>query len=255
MRWGRLQEKDGVVSFARIEGERAFVLDAPPWAGGADTGRVLHLAAARLLCPVTPSKIVAVGLNHRTHARELGRPIPAVPVLFLKPPSALLGPGGTIRLPSASQQVEHEAELGVVIGRRARNVPVGEALSCVLGYTCLGDISARDLQRQDVQCTRAKGFDTFCPVGPTIAAGLDPEALNVRCRVNGHLRQDGHTSDHVFSVAALLAFASEVMTLEPGDVLAAGTPAGVGPLVAGDRLEIEVTGVGVLCLDVAAEPG
>ena len=236
-----------------IDGDEGFrVLDRAPWLGGAPRGPLRKLNPAALGCPVSPTKIIGVGRNDPGHARELGHASPLEPILFLKPPSALVGPGDEIVLPRESCQVEHEAELGVVIGRRARNVPVAAALEYVLGYTCVGDITARDLQRRDVQCTRGKGFDTFCPVGPSIVAGLDPDALDIRCRVNGELRQRGFTSDYAFSVATIVSFASTVMTLEPGDLIATGTPAGVGPLAAGDRLELEVSGVGVLAVSVAS---
>jgi 2-keto-4-pentenoate hydratase/2-oxohepta-3-ene-1,7-dioic acid hydratase in catechol pathway len=229
--------------YARLEGAAALVHDRAPWLGGGPTGEALAFVEQDLICPVQPSKIVCVGRNYAAHARELGNEVPGEPILFLKPPSALLGPGGTIVLPPDSQRVEHEAELGVVIGRRCKGVRPEEALDHVYGYTCLGDITARDLQRKDVQFTRGKGFDTFCPVGPWIETALDPARLRVRASVNGQARQDGPTSSMLWGVPALIAFISRVMTLEPGDLIATGTPEGVGPLLHGDALSIEVVGV------------
>jgi 2-keto-4-pentenoate hydratase/2-oxohepta-3-ene-1,7-dioic acid hydratase in catechol pathway len=252
VRYARLATADGSLSFASIDGARARLLDRAPWDGGAPTGREVALADARLVCPVVPSKIIGIGRNYGAHAKELGNDVPPEPLMFLKPPSSLLDPGGAIVLPPESQRVEHEAELGVVIGRRARFVAEADALAHVFGYTCVGDITARDLQRKDGQWTRAKGFDTFCPVGPAIETDLDPAALEVVCRVNGATRQSGHTRDMIFPVATLVAYASRVMTLEPGDLVATGTPEGVGPLASGDRLEIEIPGIGVLALAVSS---
>ena len=245
--------------YARLEGASAVVYDRAPWLGGAPTGETAALREEDLVCPVEPTKIVCVRRNYAAHARELGNEVPAEPILFLKPPSALLGPRGAIVLPPDSQRVEHEAELGVVIGRRCKGVRPEEALDHVLGYTCLGDITARDLQRKDVQFTRGKGFDTFCPVGPWIETGLDPARLRVRAEVNGQARQDGPTSSMIWGVPALLAFISRVMTLEPGDLIATGTPEGVGPLLPGDVLSISVAGdeegapgIGALVVSVEA---
>jgi 2-keto-4-pentenoate hydratase/2-oxohepta-3-ene-1,7-dioic acid hydratase in catechol pathway len=204
--------------------------------------------------PVVPSKIVCVGRNYQAHAKELGNEVPAEPLLFFKPPSSLLDPGGTIELPppSISPRIEHEAELAVVIGRRTRRVSAEEAAAAIFGATIAGDITARDLQKKDGQWTRAKGMDTFCPTGPVVVTGLDPQALSIACRVNGELRQSGSTADMIFSVARVIAYASQVMTLEPGDLLVTGTPPGVGPLRDGDALEIEVPGIGTLRARVAA---
>ena len=211
------------------------------------------LARAILLPPVKPSKVVCVGRNYREHAAELGNPMPTEPLLFLKAPSALVGDGDAIELPSLSERVEHEGELAVVIGRRARRIPDDEdPLAYVLGYTCLNDVTARDLQRRDVQFTRGKSFDTFCPVGPFVVTGLDPSDLRVETRVNGETRQSGRTSQMAFPVPFLLRYISAVMTLEPGDLIATGTPAGVGPLRPGDTVEVEVEGVGLLRNPVTA---
>ncbi|HEY9282158.1 MAG TPA: fumarylacetoacetate hydrolase family protein [Pyrinomonadaceae bacterium] len=205
------------------------------------------LAEARLLAPVQPSKIVCVGRNYREHAAELGNPMPAEPLLFLKAPSSLVGHDALIELPSVSQRVEHEGELAVVIGRECRRVTDAEnPLDYVLGYTCLNDVTARDLQKKDVQFTRAKSFDTFCPVGPFVETELDPLDLQVETRVNGEVRQRGRTSVMAFPVPYLIRYVSHVMTLLPGDVISTGTPAGVGPLADGDVCEVEVEGIGVL---------
>ena len=203
-----------------------------------------------------PGKIVCVGRNYREHAAELGNVVPQQPLLFLKPSTAVIGDGDTIVLPPESTRVEHEAEIAVVIGRRVRRVSEAQALAAVAGITCLNDVTARDLQRSEEQWTRAKGFDTFCPVGPRVAP-LDPARLSeleVRCRVNGVERQRGSARDMVFGIAALVAFVSQAMTLEPGDLIATGTPAGVGPLVAGDVVEVEIPNVGVLRNPVSTEP-
>lgn len=218
----------------------------PPWAGGEETDRLVPIRSGSLLAPVVPTKIVCVGRNYRAHAAELGHDVPDKPLLFLKPPSALVGPDATVELPPDSERVEHEAELGVVVGARLRRASPEQARDATYGLTCVDDVTARDLQKQDVQFTRAKGFDTFCPCGPWITTGLAPDDLAIRLRVDGELRQDGRTSDMVFPVDALLSYVSSVMTLEPGDLLCTGTPAGVGPLTAGDRVEVEVEGVGVL---------
>ncbi len=232
--------------FARLDGPRAHGLDAAPWLGGRETVETWTWGEADLRCPVRPSKIVCIGRNYAAHARELGHDVPSEPLLFLKAPSSLAGPGDTVRLPPESSRVEHEAELAVVIGSRAKNVSPGGALAHVLGYSCACDVTARDLQRKDVQFTRSKSFDTFCPVGPWIETELDPAALEVKCRVDGHTRQDGSTRHMIFDVPTLVSFASHMMTLEPGDVILTGTPEGVGPLVAGASLEVEIGGIGVL---------
>lgn len=237
-------------AFVEVEGDVGHVLDAAPWLEGKRTGASLALADRKRLAPVDPRKILCVGRNYAAHAKELGNEVPAEPLLFLKPSSALIGHGGAIVLPPQSVRVEHEAELGVVIGRTARHVAADDALTYVFGYTGVGDITARDLQKSDGQWSRAKGFDTFCPVGPDVVTGLDPSNLAVRCRVDGELRQDGTTSQMMFSVPTLIAYASRMMTLEPGDLLVTGTPAGVGPLTRGQKLEIEIEGVGVLACDV-----
>ncbi len=204
---------------------------------------------------MNPSKIVCVGRNYAAHARELGNPVPERPLLFLKPASAVIGDGEAIVLPRASSRVEHEAEIGVVVGRRLRRAHADEAHAAVRGIVCANDVTARDLQQTDGQWTRAKGFDTFCPVGPEhlVAPSDDLAALEVVGRVNGVERQRGHARDMVFGIPALLAYISTVMTLEPGDLVLTGTPDGVGPLVPGDVVEVEIPGVGVLRNPVVSE--
>jgi 2-keto-4-pentenoate hydratase/2-oxohepta-3-ene-1,7-dioic acid hydratase in catechol pathway len=206
----------------------------------------LPLSEVKLLAPVRPSKVVCVGRNYREHAAELGNKMPDEPLLLLKAPSAVIGPDDGIEIPSASQQVEHEGELGVVIGFTGRNIRETEALSYVFGYTCVNDVTARDLQRKDVQFTRGKSFDTFCPVGPLIVTDLDPANITVTTRVNGEVKQNGNTRDMAFDVAFLIRYISAIMTLYPGDLIATGTPAGVSRMNHGDVVEVEVSGVGIL---------
>lgn len=212
------------------------------------------LASVQLLPPVVPGKIICVGRNYAAHAAEHAAEIPALPLLFSKPPSAVIGPGEPIVLPPQSQRVEHEAELGVVIGQRARWISPEEASGYILGYTAANDVTARDLQESDGQWTRAKGFDTFCPLGPWIDTHLDPSDLLVTCHVNGQLRQMASTRDMVFPVPQLLAYISSIMTLEPGDLLLTGTPSGVGLLSAGDEVQVEIGGLGLLTNPVRNDP-
>jgi len=215
----------------------------------------LPLAAAQLLAPVTPSKIVCVGRNYRDHAKELGNEIPVEPLIFFKPPSSLLAPGGTVHLPRQSERVDFEGELALVIAQRTTKFsPASDWRSVVRGFTLADDVSARDLQKKDVQWTRAKGFDTFCPVGPVVSDEIDPVAgVTLETRLNGELRQVGDTRDFIFPIPQLLSFITAAMTLEPGDLVLTGTPAGVGPLKAGDQIEISVSGLGLLHHTVAAD--
>lgn len=213
---------------------------------GQATSESIALADVALLAPVAPSKIVAVGRNYAEHAKELGNEAPSEPIIFLKPPSTVLPPNGTVVRPPQSQRVDFEGELAIIIGRTARNIAAADWRSVVLGFTCANDVTARDLQKKDVQFTRGKSFDTFCPLGPCIETELDPANLSLRTRVNGEIRQDGNTRDMVFDCGTIIAFITSVMTLHPGDVILTGTPAGVGPLVAGDRVEVEIEGIGVL---------
>jgi 2-keto-4-pentenoate hydratase/2-oxohepta-3-ene-1,7-dioic acid hydratase in catechol pathway len=210
------------------------------------------LTSVRVLAPVLPSKIVAVGLNYRDHAAEQGKPLPAEPLIFLKPSTAVIGPGDAIRLPPGAGRVDHEAEAGVVIRRRAFRVPAARAHEYVLGVTCVNDVTARDIQRRENQYTRPKGFDTFAPVGPAVAVGLDLTDLEVEGLVNGTVRQRSSTRQLIFPVADLVAFISAVMTLLPGDIISTGTPAGIGPLTAGDVVTVRVSGVGDLVNPVVA---
>ena len=246
MRLCRL-EIAGTPRWGVVEGDLVTPLAAPPWEGLRRLAGAVPLATSRLLPPCEPSKIVAVGLNYRAHAAEMGKELPEEPLLFLKAPSSLLAPGGTVRLPAQSSRVEHEGELALVIGRTATRVTAGEALGHVLGYTCLDDVSARDIQRREKVYARAKGFDTFCPVGPWLETEIaDPQALDLELRVNGAVRQRGTTADMIFPVAEVIAFVSHIMTLVPGDLVTTGTPPGVGPLAAGDAVEVEIGGIGVL---------
>jgi 2-keto-4-pentenoate hydratase/2-oxohepta-3-ene-1,7-dioic acid hydratase in catechol pathway len=218
-----------------------------PFIAWEPTETVVSWESARLLAPVIPTKIVAVGRNYAEHAAELGNDVPEEPVLFLKPPTSVIGPLQAIVLPDQSDNVHHEAELAIVIGAVTRNVRIEDVGPHILGYTAANDVTARDLQRKDGQWTRAKGFDTFCPLGPAIDTELDPqEGLGILCRVNDEIRQSGSTVDMVFGVGEIVSYISSVMTLLPGDVVLTGTPEGVGPIEAGDKVEVEVEGVGVL---------
>ena len=241
---------DGSVRYGVVEGGELLALPGHPFLAPGEqvrtTGEVHDLDAVRLLAPVLPGKIIGIGKNYADHAREMGGEPPAEPLMFLKPTTTVIGPDDPIVLPPESTEVHYEAELAVVIGRLCRRVPADQALSVVLGYTCANDVTARDLQRADSQWTRAKGFDTFCPLGPWIETDLDPAAVTVECERNGATVQSGSTRDLVHSVPALVEAASRVMTLLPGDVILTGTPAGVGPLVSGDEVAVTVSGVGTL---------
>lgn len=212
----------------------------------AGTGAEVPLAEARLLAPVVPGKIVAVGRNYADHAKELGNEVPAEPIIFLKAPSSLLDPNGEIEIPPMSEHVDFEGELAIVVGRKARRVRAADWRSYILGFTCANDVTARDLQKRDVQFTRGKSFDTFCPLGPAIVTTLDPADLAVTTRLNGEVRQSARTSEMISSPAQLFEFITAIMTLEPGDVILTGTPAGVAPMSPGDKVEVEIEGIGVL---------
>jgi len=240
------------------EPDRLRILYSDPFEtlpGGWEFGRDVDRAAAAFLNPVRPSKIVAIGRNYAEHAKELGNAVPEEPLFFLKAPSAMIGPNAPIVLPPESQRVEHEGEIAVVLRHRLTRASAAEARDAVLGVTCANDVTARDLQKKDGRFARAKGFDTFCPIGPAIRVGADLEDLEVVARVNGAERQRGHTRMMAFPIVDLLAYVSRMMTLEPGDVMLTGTPAGVGPLADGDRVEVEVSGVGVLANPVEAWRG
>jgi 2-keto-4-pentenoate hydratase/2-oxohepta-3-ene-1,7-dioic acid hydratase in catechol pathway len=238
------------------------ILLTPPDETGGDmedlaTRRMSHvpLSEASLLHPVRPSKIVCVGRNYREHASELGNEVPTEPLLFLKPPSSLLAPGGQIRRPKLSQRTDYEGELGVVIAKSCHRLTgADDVRPYILGYTCVNDFTARDLQNKDGQWTRAKGFDTFCPVGPVVADEVDPWAgVGVQTQVNGQIRQDGNTRDFIFSLDLIIRYISQVMTLLPGDLIATGTPKGVAPVAAGDVIEVSVEGIGTLRNSVVDE--
>lgn len=228
----------------------AQLLTAAPWAGGRPSGPELD-RDARLLCPVLPSKIIGIGRNYRKHAAELKNEVPEEPLMFFKPPSSLLDPGGTVQLPPESERVDYEGELVVVIGKRCRRVDAAQARAAIFGYSIGCDVTARDLQQKDKQWTRAKGFDTFCPLGPFVVPLTDPGGLSLQLTVNGQLRQDGSTADMIFDVPTLVAYASQSMTLEPGDLIYTGTPEGVGPLKPGDDVRVRIENLGELAFHVA----
>lgn len=233
--------------YGLMEGDTVVEISGPPWGQWTRGSRSSRLADVRLVAPVEPTKIVCIGRNYAAHAAEMGNEVPKEPLMFLKPPSSIVGPEEPIVLTKYSQKVEHEGELALVVGRRCAHLAdTDDALSFVAGYTCLNDVTARDLQKSDVQFTRAKGFDTFCAVGPHIETALDPSNVLVQTHVNGTQRQSGLTSLMAYPPVFLVRWISRMMTLMPGDVIATGTPAGVGPLVAGDTVEVSVAGVGVL---------
>lgn len=240
--------------WARVEGEQAVPLTSAPWRVGCrEAGGPVDLASVRLLAPAEPTKVVCVGRNYKEHAAELGNEVPKEPLLFLKPPSALLEPGGAILYPRQSKHLSYEGELAVIIGRTCRGITPEAALDHVFGYTAANDVTARDLQRSDSQWTRGKGFDTFLPVGPYLVTDLAWDGLRIRARVNGQVLQDGVTSSMVFSVPFLISYISEVMTLEPGDLILTGTPPGVGSMAVEDRVEVEIEGIGTLQNSVRAK--
>jgi 2-keto-4-pentenoate hydratase/2-oxohepta-3-ene-1,7-dioic acid hydratase in catechol pathway len=230
-----------------LEEHQMREISAPPWAQWSQTTRAYPLASVRLVAPVDPGKVVCIGRNYAAHAAELGNEVPKEPLMFLKPQSSIVGAEEPIVLTAYSKRIEHEGELAIIIGRRCSHLrDSDDPLSYVLGYTCLNDVTARDIQKSDVQFTRGKGFDTFCPVGPHIETDLDPSNVLVETRVNGAVRQSGNTSLMIYPCTFLVRWISRMMTLHSGDVIATGTPAGVGPLVAGDVVEVGVAGIGVL---------
>jgi len=249
-------EMQGRSSYGILEGEHISVLGDTPYDGGLKntTGEMVSMTEATLLAPCEPGKIVALGLNYRDHAAEFGHPIPEEPLIFLKPSTAVIGPGEDILYPAMSRRVDYEAELAVVIGKTARHVQERDFRDYVLGYTAINDVTARDLQQKDGQFTRSKSFDTFAPLGPWIETEItDPDDLTVEAYLNGERRQHSNTRNLVFPVATLVAFISRIMTLLPGDVIATGTPSGIGPMRPGDVVEIRVAGVGALRNRVVAE--
>jgi 2-keto-4-pentenoate hydratase/2-oxohepta-3-ene-1,7-dioic acid hydratase in catechol pathway len=253
MRFVRYQYGSDAPCYGWILEDRVGPVDGSPFSDYRRMNASLPIEAVRLLAPVEPSKIICVGRNYADHAREHGAEVPQIPLLFLKPPTTLIGPGANIVLPPQSQQVEHEAELAVVIGKVGRWIAVDRVNEYIFGYVAANDVTARDLQQRDGQWTRAKGFDTFCPVGPWIETELNPADVLVTCRVNDGMRQMASTREMVFTVPQLIAYASSIMTLLPGDILLTGTPAGVGPLNAADIVEVAVEGIGTLRNPVIVE--
>jgi len=236
----------GVVQGSPEEGLTVHAVAGHPFEPPQLTGAAYPLPQVRLLAPMLPNKIVAVGRNYAEHAKETGNEVPEVPITFLKPSTAVIGPTESIAYPPFSSELHHEAELAVVIGRMCRDVPVERVPEVVFGYTCANDVTARDAQRREGQWARAKGFDTSCPLGPWIETELDPSDVAITCTVNGELRQAGRTSQMVRSIAELVAFVTEAMTLLPGDVILTGTPSGVGPLNVGDEVAVSIEGIGTL---------
>ncbi len=236
----------GETFYATIENDTVKRLTGDPFETLQYDGRQYDLSSVKLLAPIQPTKVVCVGLNYRGHAAEMKDELPEEPKLFMKPSTAVVGPEDDILMPPQSARVDHEAELAVVIGRKCTDTTEAEALEYVFGYTCLNDVTARDLQAKDGQWTRAKSFDTFCPIGPWIETGLRYDDAAIESRLNGQVRQHSRTSDLIFSVPKLVSFISKIMTLMPGDVIATGTPAGIGNMEPGDTIEIEVEGIGIL---------
>ncbi|HTN43765.1 MAG TPA: fumarylacetoacetate hydrolase family protein [Nitrospiria bacterium] len=245
MKFVRFQHHNRI-TYGLLEDETIRRIDGDPFSGYTPTDEAVPVKSARLLAPCEPSKIVAVGVNYQDHAAEFKKELPKEPLLFLKPSTAVLDPQEPIRLPARSRRVDYEAELAVVIGKRAVQLAPGETPNFILGYTCINDVTARDLQKEDGQWTRAKGFDTFAPLGPWIVTDLRPDNLKVESYLNGERRQAASTAQLIFNVPALVSFISQVMTLLPGDVIATGTPAGVGPMKSGDTVEIVIEGIGRL---------
>jgi 2-keto-4-pentenoate hydratase/2-oxohepta-3-ene-1,7-dioic acid hydratase in catechol pathway len=241
----------GTAAHGLLEGDTVFDMEGDLFGDKLPGPAVARLADVRLLAPVSPAKIIGIGLNYRAHAAETKLPAPATPLYFFKPTTAIIAPGDSIVYPPQSQMVHHEGEMVVVIGKQARKVSEAEAMDHILGITCGNDVTARDIQRAEGHNTRAKSFDTFFPLGPVIVTGLNPNDLRLVTRVNGEVRQDSRTSDMIFSVAKLVSYLSQIMTLRPGDVISTGTPAGVSAIFPGDVVEVDIEGVGVLRNPVA----
>jgi 2-keto-4-pentenoate hydratase/2-oxohepta-3-ene-1,7-dioic acid hydratase in catechol pathway len=249
VRLARVRSGDRIATGV-VEGEFVRPLQGTFFENPLPTGEDIPLAQVRLLAPVLPSKVVAVGKNYLEHAEEMGGSVPDEPIIFLKPSTSVIGPDDPIPYPRISERVDHEGELAIVIGRLARRVKAEEAGKFILGYTCGNDVTARDLQLKDGQWSRAKGFDGFCPLGPWVETQLDPTDVEVLCRVNGEVRQNARTSQLAFGPATLVEFITQVMTLLPGDVILTGTPAGVSPMQPGDKVEVEIEGIGALANEV-----
>jgi 2-keto-4-pentenoate hydratase/2-oxohepta-3-ene-1,7-dioic acid hydratase in catechol pathway len=239
------------VAFVAVHGEEAAEIAEHPFGTPTFTGRKWPLADVRLLAPILPTKIIGIGRNYADHAAELGNEVPAEPLVFLKPNTSVIGPNVEIKIPAASERVDFEGELAVIIGQPCREVSKAKAMGVVMGYTIANDVTARDLQRKDVQFTRAKGFDTFCPMGPFIETEFDPSDVRVVTELDGEVKQDGRTSLMVHDIPSLIEYVSGVMTLLPGDVILTGTPAGVGPMKAGQTVSVTVDGLGTLTNPVA----
>ena len=250
MRIARIAHPEGV-AFVAVHGEEAAEIAEHPFGSPTFTGRKWPLADVRLLAPILPTKILGIGRNYADHAKELGNEVPENPLMFFKPNTSVIGPNVEIKLPAVSERVDFEGELAVVIGQPCREVPVARAKDVIMGYTIANDVTARDLQKSDGQWTRAKGFDTFCPLGPWIETEFDPSDVRVTTTVDGAVQQDGRTSLMVHDIPALIAYVSSVMTLLPGDVILTGTPAGVGPMRAGQTVSVTVDGLGTLTNPVA----
>ena len=236
----------GKTRYGILEGEVIRALKGTPYRSVIKTGQPYRTAEVQLLAPCQPSKVVALGVNYRSHGEEMSHRIPGEPLIFIKPSTSVIGPEADIIYPTISQRVDYEGELGVVIGRRARHVPLADVHRYILGYTCVNDVTARDIQARDKQWTRGKGFDTFCPIGPCIETDLNPDNLILETRLNGKRKQYTCTADLIFPVDKLVSFISQVMTLLPGDVIATGTTAGVGPMQPDDVAEVEIEGIGIL---------
>jgi len=237
---------EGKVKYGTLKGQTIQAIKGKPFSGIKPAEEHYRLNRVKLLAPTLPSKIIAMGLNYRKHAEEVKLPLPKEPLIFLKPPTSVIGPEDTIVYPPSSTRVDYEGELAIVIKKRAWQVSREDSFDYVLGYTCLNDVSARDHQRDDVQWTRSKGFDTFCPLGPCIETELDPDNVIVETYLNGQLKQHSSTNDLIFDVREQISFASHVMTLLPGDVIATGTPSGIGAMKPGDTVEIKIEGIGTL---------
>jgi 2-keto-4-pentenoate hydratase/2-oxohepta-3-ene-1,7-dioic acid hydratase in catechol pathway len=245
MKIARFEQGDAV-RYGIVEGDALVEFSDPSSAKSGGDRKVFAINEVRLLAPTAPLKVVAVGLNYLDHAKEMGMAPPDEPILFIKPSTAVIGPGEDIVMPKSSARVDYEGELGIVMGRRAKDVPAAEARNYIFGYTCLNDVTARDLQAKDVQFTRAKSFDTFCPIGPWVETNLDPYNLPIETRLNGKTVQSSNTAQMKWGAYELVSFISSVMTLLPGDVIATGTPPGVGPMAPGDRVEVSIAGIGTL---------
>lgn len=239
-------KKDKFISYGFVEKDIVLEVSGSPYEDHYVTGREFSLKEIELLAPVEPSKVIAVGLNYKDHAKELKMPIPEEPVLFLKPPSSIIGPYKTIKLPEQSKRVDYEAELAFVVSKEAKDVPLEKAEDYIFGFTCANDVTARDLQEKDIQWSRAKSFDTFCPIGPWIKTSINPSTLGIKLYLDNDRKQSSNTSQMIFSTSRLLSFISTVMTLKPGDVILTGTPPGVGPLNSAKTVTVEIEALGKL---------